>query len=81
MSIRSKKGTRLILHNLPLLVLKAIGTPVYRLGVPEQALGGIPLSFGIAVEDKPSELSCTVYMTLYMYISASSSVEIKQGSW
>ena len=25
----------------------------YRLGVPEQALGGIPLGFGIVVEDKP----------------------------
>ena len=24
----------------------------------EQALGGIPLGFGILVEDKPSELSC-----------------------
>ena len=24
----------------------------------EQALGGIPLGFGIVVEDKPSELSC-----------------------
>ena len=29
----------------------------YRLGGPEQALGGIPLGFGIVVEDKPSELS------------------------
>ena len=28
-----------------------------RLGVSEQALGGIPLGFGIVVEDKPSELS------------------------
>ena len=26
--------------------------------MPEQALGGIPLGFGIVVEDKPSELSC-----------------------
>ena len=25
-----------------------------RLEVPEQALGGIPLGFGIVVEDKPS---------------------------
>ena len=31
----------------------------YRLGVPEEALGGILLGFGIVVEDKPSELSCT----------------------
>ena len=30
------------------------------MGVPEQALGGIPLGFGIAVEDKPSELSCSL---------------------
>ena len=30
----------------------------YRLGVPEQALGGIPLGFGIVIEDKLSELSC-----------------------
>ena len=34
-------------------------TIFYRLGVPEQALGGIPLGFGIVVEDKPSELSRT----------------------
>ena len=27
-------------------------------GVPEQAMSGIPLGFGIVVEDKPSELSC-----------------------
>ena len=35
----------------------------YGLGVPEQALCGIPLGFGIIVEDKPSELSftCTFY--------------------
>ncbi|MCG8626872.1 MAG: hypothetical protein MJE68_33330, partial [Proteobacteria bacterium] len=26
--------------------------------MPEQALGWIPLGFGIVVEDKPSELSC-----------------------
>ena len=33
-------------------------TAVYTmLGVPEQALGGISLGFGIVVEDKPSELS------------------------
>ena len=30
----------------------------YRLGVPEQASGGIAVGFGIVVEDKPSELSC-----------------------
>ena len=29
----------------------------YRPGVPEQALGGIPLGFGTTVEDKPSELN------------------------
>ena len=28
------------------------------LGVPKQALGEIPLDFGIVMEDKPSELSC-----------------------
>ena len=33
------------------------GSIFYRLGVPEQALGGIPLGFGIVAEDKPSELS------------------------
>ena len=26
--------------------------------MPEQALGGIPLVFGIVVKDKPSKLSC-----------------------
>ena len=30
---------------------------VNRLGVPEQALSGIPIDFGIVMEDKPSELS------------------------
>ena len=30
----------------------------YRLEVPEQALVGIPLGFGIVVEDKHSELPC-----------------------
>ena len=39
-----------------------------RLGIPEQALGGIPLGFGIAVEDKPSELSCVYICTcIYKY--------------
>ena len=36
----------------------------------EQTLGGIPLGFGIVVEDKPSELSCTFLMPIeqiYMY--------------
>ena len=31
---------------------------VDRLGVPKQALGGIPLDFGTVMEDKPSKLSC-----------------------
>ena len=30
-----------------------------------QALGGIPLDFGIVVEDKPSELSCYCYNVIY----------------
>ena len=53
------------LFNLPSLVLKArhLGGSAfcnfYRLEVSEQALGGIPLGFGIVVEDKPSELSCS----------------------
>ena len=43
--------------NLPSLVLKARhlgGSAFCRLGMPEQALGGIPLDFGIVsvVEDK-----------------------------
>ena len=50
--------------NIPPLVLKArhLGGSTFcnvdRLGVPKQALGGIPLDFGIVMEDKPSELSC-----------------------
>ena len=50
--------------NLPPLVLKArhlggsASCNVDRLGVPKQALGGIPLDFGIVMENKPSELSC-----------------------
>ena len=53
------------LFNLPSLVLKArhLGGSAfcnfYRLEVSEQALGGISLGFGIVVEDKPSELSCS----------------------
>ena len=39
----------------------SVGLPFVGLGVPEQALGGIPLGFGIIVEDKPSELSQEVY--------------------
>ena len=52
------------LLNLPPLVLKArhLGGSAFcnvdRLGVPKEALGGIPLDFGIVMEDKPSELSC-----------------------
>ena len=30
--------------------------------MPEQALGGIPLDFGIVMEDKPSELSCIILL-------------------
>ena len=36
----------------------------YRLGVTEQALGGIPLGFGIVVEDIPFELTI-IYMLDY----------------
>ena len=59
------------LFNLPTLVLKArhFGGSAfcnfYRLGVPEQALGGISLGFGIVVEDKLFELSC---ITLKLHI-------------
>ena len=44
--------------DLLFLVLKArhLEALLYRLKVPEQALGGIPLGFGIVIEDKPSEL-------------------------
>ena len=33
----------------------------------EQALGGIPLGFGIVVEDEASELSCGNYLHIYYY--------------
>ena len=37
----------------------------HRLGVPELALGGIPLGFRTVVEDKPPELSrCVVFLFL-----------------
>ena len=36
---------------------------VDRLGVPKQAVGGIPLDFGIVMEDRPSELSCSMKAT------------------
>ena len=57
------------LLNLTPLVLKARhlgevgGSAFYnvdRLGMPEQALGGISLDFGTVMEDKPCELSCTI---------------------
>ena len=47
--------------SLPSLVLKArlLSGSAFcnfrRLGMPEQGLGGIPLGFGIVLEDKPSE--------------------------
>ena len=50
--------------HVPSLVLKArhlsgsTFCSFHRLEVSEQALGGIPLGFGIVVEYKPSELSC-----------------------
>ena len=59
---------------LPSLVLKArhLGGSAfcnfYRLGVSEQALGGIPLGSGIVVEAKPSELSCIVYYSTHVTI-------------
>ena len=62
MSRESSSRTKELI-NLPSLVLKArhLGGSAfcifYKLGVPEQALGGIPLGFGNVVEDKPSELS------------------------
>ena len=37
----------------------AFCTRFVRLEVPEQALGGIPLGFGLVVEDKPTDFSCT----------------------
>ena len=65
--VHEMHGRMLSMHmyNLPSLVLKAkhlTGSAfccLYRLEVSEQALDGIPLGFGIVVEDKPSELSCT----------------------
>ena len=60
-----------VVYNLPPLVLSRLGTLValpfalfIGLGVPEQALGGIPLHFGIVMEDKPSELSCNFVVVL-----------------
>ena len=38
-----------------------------RLGVPEEALGEIPLGLGIVEEDKPSELSCKGNGNLKVY--------------
>ena len=37
----------------------SVALPFYRAGVPEQAVGGIPLGFGIVVQDKPTEFPCT----------------------
>ena len=38
------------------------------IGVPEKALGWLPLGLGLVMEDEPSEFSCSykcMYMTLY----------------
>ena len=70
MGRESSSRTRELI-NLPLLVLKArhLGGSAFcnfhRLGVPEQALGEIPLGFGIVVEDKPLCIaSCIVNIHL-----------------
>ena len=58
---RVHQGQKSFLTYVPSLVLKTRhlgGSAFCRLGVPEQALGGIPLGF---VEAKPSELSCVLY--------------------
>ena len=61
---------------MPSLVLKArhlSGSAIcnfYRLGVPEQALGGIPLDSGIVMEDKPSKLSYIQQLALILHNSA-----------
>ena len=39
-----------------------------RSGVPEQALGGIPLGFWIVMEDKPSELSCSLLVFFCVFV-------------
>ena len=64
MGRESSHGTK-ELFNLPPLVLKArhlsdsaFCTRFFRLEVPEQALGGIPLGLGLVVEDKPTDFSC-----------------------
>ena len=44
-----------IRHSQPIKIAK--GT------AHEQALGGIPLGFGIVVEDNPSELPCTISLS------------------
>ena len=43
----------------------------HRLGVPEQALGGIPLGFGIVVKDKASAVELTPHYTLIWTIHVS----------
>ena len=69
MGRESSHGTK-ELFNLPPLVLKArhlsdsaFCTRFFRLEVPEQALGGIPLGLGLVVEDKPTDFSCTCTRT------------------
>ena len=70
---------------LPPLVLKArhlsasVFCNFYRLGVPEQALGGIPLSFGIVVEDKHSEFSCPTMYLKVLFCSIQRKFEMFQS--
>ena len=71
MGRESSHGTKELI-NLPPLVLKArhlSGSAFYLIdiGLPEQAVGGFPLGLELVVEDRPSELSCTVYVYIYMY--------------
>ena len=57
------------LFNLPPLILKArhlSGSALsfcwIDIGLPEQAAGGVPLGWGLVVGDRPTELSCFIFL-------------------
>ena len=52
--IESHKTQTAVLHLVPMTFVQFF---IYRLGLPDQALGGILLGFGVvSVKDKPSKL-------------------------
>ena len=77
-------------HNLPPPVFKARHLLLTKwlclllgLGLPEQAMGWLPLRFGIGSKDKPAKFACTLILWLVMDIFFPSDAHYYEyhGSW